>query len=50
VRHGLFFAHLALEKTLKGLVCGKEAQRTMKDAEEVFQWLIYRLKEAPGLT
>ena len=103
VRHGLFFAHLALEKTLKGLVCGatqdlaprlhnlvrlaelsqipiqeqhisvlavmnsfniegrypdtlslppthKEAQRYMKDAEEVFQWLIHRLKEAHGLT
>jgi HEPN domain-containing protein len=103
VRHGLFFAHLALEKALKALVCREardlaprlhnlvrlaelaqipiqsdqiavlavmdafniegrypdtlssppsrqEAGRYMKDAKEVFQWLIHQLKEAPEST
>ena len=103
IRHGLFFAHLALEKALKALVCRgaqdlaprlhnlvrlaelaqipiqpdqiavlavmnafniegrypdtlssppsqQEAGRYMRDAEEVFQWLIHQLKEAPEST
>jgi HEPN domain-containing protein len=103
IRHGLFFAHLALEKALKALVCratkdlaprlhnlvrlaeaaqipiqpdqiallavmnafnveGRypdslspppsqpEAGRYIKESEEVLQWLIHQLKEAPAST
>jgi len=34
-RHGLFFAHLALEKSLK-----EEAFNYMARAEGIFQWLM----------
>jgi len=103
IRHGLFFAHLALEKALKALVCRaaqdiaprlhnlvrlaelakipiqqdqidflaamnsfniegrypdtlslppspKEADRYMKQSEEVFQWLIRQLEAASEST
>ena len=39
IRHGFFFAHLALEKLLKARVC-PETQQYLARTREIFEWLI----------